>query len=180
MRFKAFILSLICLFTNMLLPFKAFAYDESPDSIMKNFVSNIFLYKSKSVLTKDLDSIKSLYDTNTKYGQWAYEYEEKKVKYIDNWAKKQGIKFTDITPNLVFRKAKISDNSCYFYVLCNTEYKYVYEDNPEVVNTSRIGTYHSINLNKKDNKWIITKEWYTDPFADSLKLEDIKIDKIIK
>ena len=178
MRFKVFILSSICLLTNMLLPFKAFAYDEGPDSIMKNFVSNIFIYKSKSVLTKDLDSIKSLYDTNTKYGQWAYEYEEKKVKYINNWAKKQGIKFTDITPTLVFKKAKISDKSCYFYVLCNTEYKYVYEDSPEVINTSRIGTYHSINLNKKDNKWIITKEWYTDPFADSLKLEDIKIDKI--
>ena len=26
----------------------------------------------------------------------------------------------------------------------------------------------------KDNQYIITKEWYTDPFADSLNLENIK------
>ena len=30
----------------------------------------------------------------------------------------------------------------------------------------------------KDNQYIITKEWYTDPFADSLNLENIKSDDI--
>ncbi|MBY0754462.1 amidase domain-containing protein [Clostridium sardiniense] len=174
---KIFIIAFICLCTIFMIPLKAFA-ESNPDDEMKNFVKNIFLSKSKSVLTQDLDSIESLYDTDTKYGQWAYEYEERKVKYINNWAKKQGIKFTDITPDIVFRKAKVSDKACSFYVLCNTEYTYVYEDQPHIVNSSRIGTYHSINLTKKDNEWIITKEWYTDPFADSLKLEDIKMDKI--
>ncbi len=175
--FKIFIIAFICLSTNLIFPLKVFA-DNNPDNEMKNFVRNIFLSKSKSVLTQDLDSIQSLYDTDTKYGQWAYEYEERKVKYINNWAKKQGVKFTDITPDIVFRKAKVSDNICSFYVLCNTEYKYAYEDQPDIINSSRIGTYHSINLTKKNDEWIITKEWYTDPFADSLKLEDIKMDKI--
>lgn len=175
--FKIFIIAFICLWTIFMIPLKAFAEGNSDDE-MKNFVKNIFLSKSKSVLTQDLDSIESLYDTDTKYGQWAYEYEERKVKYINNWAKKQGVKFTDITPDVVFRKVKVSDKVCSFYVLCNTEYKYIYEDQPHIENSSRIGTYHSINLTKKDDEWIITKEWYTDPFADSLKLEDIKMDKI--
>lgn len=145
---------------------------------LKNFVSNIFTMKSKSVLTEDLDSIHSIYDTNTKYGQWAYEYEETKVKYINNWAKKQGVQFTEITPKVIFKKAKVGEKSSSFYVLCNTEYKYIYLDQPDIINSSRIGTYHSIQLSKKNDEWIITKEWYTDPFADSLKIEDIKMDTI--
>jgi hypothetical protein len=63
-------------------------------------------------------------------------------------------------------------------ILCSTEYKYVYENDKEKVNSFRIGTYHSITLKKIETNWFITKEWYTDPFADSLNLENIKTDSI--
>ena len=144
----------------------------------KQFVENIFLKKSKAVLSQDLDSIKSLYNTDIKLGQWAYEYEESKVKYINNWAQKQGVNFIEINPKIIIQKSNINDKSSSFYVMCNTEYKYVYPDKPDEVNCSRIGTYHSIQLSKQDDEWIISKEWYTDPFADSLKLEHIKADDI--
>ena len=42
----------------------------------------------------------------------------------------------------------------------------------------RIGTYHYLHVKIKDDKYIITKEWYTDPFADSLNLENIKSEDI--
>lgn len=176
--FKITVISLIFLCINNLFPLKAFSYDNKDDTKLKTFVENIFIKKSKSILTEDLDSIHSLYNTNSKYGQWAYEYEERKVKYINNWAKKQGVKFIDITPKTVIKSSKISDKVSSFYVLCNTEYKYIYEDEPKKINTSIIGTYHSLQLTKRNDEWIITKEWYTDPFADSLKLENIKVDAI--
>ena len=52
--------------------------DINTDEEAVNFVQNIFKVKSKAVLSKDLDSIEALYATDTKYGQWAYEYEQKK------------------------------------------------------------------------------------------------------
>lgn len=152
--------------------------DASTDNEVKSIVENIFAIKNKAILSKDLDSIKALYATDTRYGQWAYEYEEKKVKYINNWAEKQGIQFVDIIPKVVIKKCKIGDNKCSFSLICNTEYKYIYPDQPEAINSSRMGTYHSFQLSKRDNNWIITKEWYTDPFADSLSLENIKADEI--
>lgn len=145
---------------------------------LTNLVHNIFLLRSKSVLTEDLDAIQSSYDTRTQCGQWAYEYEERKVKYINNWATKQGIKFIDIAPTIVIRKSNIGEKVSSFNILCNTEYKYIYPDQPDLINSSRIGTYHSLQLTKQDDEWVITKEWYTDPFADSLKLENLKIDDI--
>lgn len=152
--------------------------DINKDEEVINFVNNIFKVKSKAALSKDLDSIQTLYATDSKFGQWAYEYEEKKIKYINNWAEKQGVKFIDIIPKVVIKKSKINEDKCTFSVLCNAEYKYIYPDQPEQVNSSKIGTYHSLQLTKRNGRWVITKEWYTDPFADSLSLESIKADEI--
>lgn len=153
---------------------------EVSEEEVKNTVNNLFLKRNKAILTKDLDSIESFYDTDSKFGQWAYEYEEKKIKYINNWAEKQGVIFTDIIPNIIIKKATPSkDKDKYsFYIMCNTEYRYIYPDEPEKINSSRIGTYHSLTLKNVNNEWIVSKEWYTDPFADSLNLENIKADSI--
>lgn len=152
--------------------------DTNIDDEVVSFVENIFAIKNKAILSKDLDSIEELYATDTKYGQWAYEYEQRKVKYINNWAEKQGVKFIDIIPKIVIRKSKIGEDKCSFNILCNTEYKYIYLDQSDKINSSRIGTYHSLQLTRREGEWIITKEWYTDPFADSLSLESIKVDAI--
>ena len=169
---KKFI-SILCIFFSIFYilfnPSVTFA-DENDD--VKSHVENIFLIRNKAILTQDLDSIQALYNTDIKFGQWAYEYEQKKIKYINNWAEKQGVKFIDIIPNIK-NKDKYS-----LYIMCNTEYKYIYPDDESKVNSSRIGTYHSMQLSKENDEYIITKEWYTDPFADSLSLENIKADKI--
>ncbi|WP_242829576.1 amidase domain-containing protein [Clostridium sp. Ade.TY] len=147
---------------------------------MNALVKNIFITRSKATLTKDLKGIESLYDTSTKYGKWAYEYEEKKVKYIDNWAKKQGVEFTLIKPNILIKKSTIKKDEASFAIICNTEYNYIYKDIPKEINKSKIGTYHYLKLIKNNNKWSIVKEWYKDPFADSLKLESLKTTEITK
>ena len=35
-----------------------------------------------------------------------------------------------------------------------------------------------MQLANKDGVWIITKEWYKDPFADSLNLDNLKVDSM--
>lgn len=138
----------------------------------------MFKDRNQAIITGDIELIKAMYNTESKYGNWAYEYELRKVKYINNWGKKQGVKFIEINPTLVVRRVKDKEEKKAVNLICSTEYKYVYEDTLDQVNTFRIGTYHIIDLMKKDDRWIITKEWYTDPFADSLNLERINVDSI--
>jgi len=54
-------------------------------------VEEIFNYRNKGILYRDVQLIDVLYDKGTKYGTWAFEYEEKKMKYLHNWSEKQGI-----------------------------------------------------------------------------------------
>ena len=152
---------------------KVFINDELSEVIQQTFDN-----RNKSIIQKDLKTLKSLYDTNTKLGTWAYEHQENKMKYLYKWAEKQGIKFIDIKSKFTARRLNEKDTKLSAYLTVSTEYKYFYENDPETVNFFRIGTYHSLAMINIDEQWFITKEWYTDPFADSLHLDDIKTEEI--
>lgn len=144
---------------------------------MAAVINNIFLVRNNAMLKGDTDTIKTLYDMNTRYGVWAYEHELKKSKYLKNWSDKQGVKFTDIQSKIIV--TKIKDGGSWFSanLTVSTEYKYSYKDQ-DVFNSFRLGTYHVLSITSKNGDWVITKEWYTDPFADSLNLDVIKTEEI--
>ncbi|MDF2596826.1 MAG: hypothetical protein K0R69_3167, partial [Clostridia bacterium] len=152
----------------------AFGLDEEVEAAVRSMFQN----RNVAIINGDIDLIKSMYDTNTKYGTWAYEYELRKVKYLHNWEKKQGAKFTEINPTIVFRSIKDKGDKISINLLCSTEYKYIYEGSPDEVNSFRIGTYHVLDLVEQEEVWIVAKEWYKDPFGDSLNLERINEDSI--
>ena len=155
------------------------AINEKTKEEYKLLLENLFDYRNKALLEQNIDILKGLYDTNKKFGLWAYEHEEKKMKYIKHWSEKQGINFDDIKTKVIVKKIKEKEKDLYG-IICtvSTEYKYSYENQPEVSNMFRIGTYHYLNVAIKDNQYIIVKEWYTDPFEDSLNLENINSDEI--
>lgn len=142
-------------------------------------LQNLFDYRNKSILEQNEEILKELYDTDKKTGLWAYEHEVEKMKYLKNWSSKQGVTFNDIKTKVKIRKVKEKETDLYG-IICNvaTDYNYSYENEKDVKNIFRIGTEHYLNVKIKDNQYIITKEWYTDPFADSLNLENIKSDDI--
>ena len=142
-------------------------------------LQNLFDYINKAILEQNEEILKELYDTDKKTGLWAYEHEVEKMKYLKNWSSKQGVTFNDIKTKVKIRKVKEKETDLYG-IICNvaTDYNYSYENEKDVKNIFRIGTEHYLNVKIKDNQYIITKEWYTDPFADSLNLENIKSDDI--
>lgn len=142
-------------------------------------LQKLFDYRNKAILEQNEEILKELYDTDKKTGLWAYEHEVEKMKYLKNWSSKQGVTFNDIKTKVKIRKVKEKETDLYG-IICNvaTDYNYSYENEKDVKNIFRIGTEHYLNVKIKDNQYIITKEWYTDPFADSLNLENIKSDDI--
>ncbi|MCC3867114.1 amidase domain-containing protein [Terrisporobacter mayombei] len=161
---------------------EAYNSDEHPKEISEQYtvlLENLFDYRNKAILDKNEDILKGIYDTNIKFGLWAYEQEVKKMKYLENWSSKQGVNFNNIKTKVKIKKMREREKNLYG-IICDvsTEYKYSYENDPDKTNMFRIGTYHYLHVKIKDGNYIITKEWYTDPFADSLNLENIKSDDI--
>ncbi|MGH4137683.1 amidase domain-containing protein [Clostridium sp.] len=175
---RLFIFIVLLLFIQQCTIRYTYAATDDEKKEITSYIEHTFQTRNKAILSGDLELIKSIYNMNTKYGTWAYEYEKRKMNYINNWAQKQGVKFIGITPTIIIKSIKGNIDNFSVYLLCSTEYKYVYENQPEIENSSRIGTYHILQLTSKDGSWIISKEWYKDPFGDSLNLDNIKADSI--
>ena len=134
-------------------------------SQFKPLLDNLFLNRNSSILSNDSEGLKSFYNLDKKTGQWAYENEIKKIKYFSNWCEKQGANFSRINSIVNISKAIEKEKNLYG-VICyvSTEFFYKYEDEPCIENRFKLGTCHYLNLKKSDdNRFIIEKEWYTDP-----------------
>ncbi|MBU3111329.1 amidase domain-containing protein [Clostridium lacusfryxellense] len=177
-KLKLFIFIIFLLLLQVFVTSYANAATDDEKKQVTTYIEQIFQRRNKAILSGDLKLIQSLYNMDTKYGTWAYEYEKKKMDYINNWAEKQGVRFTEIIPTVIIKRIKGSNDSFSVYLLSSTEYKYIYENQPGVENTSKIGTYHNLQLMSKNGSWVISKEWYKDPFANSLDLGNIKASSI--
>ncbi|MBM7622820.1 amidase domain-containing protein [Sporohalobacter salinus] len=121
--------------------------------------------------------LERLYSKETK-ARWAYEHELKRMKYLHKWSDKQGIEFKEIESQIIINRIKKKENGFSVNLSVSTEYQYVYEDTPETYNSFRTGSYHVLNLAFREERLVIAKEWYRDPFADSLNLETIENQKV--
>ena len=145
-------------------------------------VKQIFAIRNKALLEKNTDDLEKLYNKELKKGNWAYEHEINRMKYLHQWSTKQGVKFKDIASQISISRITEKEDGYKVNLAVSTEYKYVYQDDLEEHDSFRTGTYHSLNLMPQDEELLITKEWYRDPFADSLhldKINDKQIRKII-
>lgn len=153
--------------------------DDEVKAEIEGFIEKTISERNKAIVTNEEENIKSVYDMSTKFGQWAYENEEKKMIYLHNWEQKQGAKFIEIVPKVIItRISENNDGGFRVNFTCSTEYRYCYENQEDIINKSRIGTYHIMTLIDKGDKFLISKEWYTDPFADSLNLHKLKVDSM--
>ena len=83
--------------------------DEDSKEISEQYkilLENLFDYRNKAILEKNEKILKGLYDTDIKFGLWAYEQEIKKMKYLENWSSKQGVNFNDIKTKVNIKKIK--------------------------------------------------------------------------
>lgn len=145
----------------------------------QEILRNLFITRNDCIVKLDAETLKQFYNLNIKVSLWAYESEVKKINYFKNWCEKQSIKFNKIESIVKVRKIREREPGLYG-IICfvSTEFHYSYLDTPKVSNVFRLGTSHYIHLKADNNRFIITKEWYTDPFADSLDLNNLKSDEI--
>lgn len=138
------------------------------------FVGDLIENRNQALLDSNFDLLQKFYNRKTTLGLYAYDHQVKKINYLRDWAEKQGIIFTNIHSNVEVRSVKEKGNG--FSINCSvfTTYSYAYVDALDVINKFKMGTYHSIDINGSTENLLIEREWYTDPFADSMNADTSK------
>lgn len=141
-------------------------YDENE---LKNTIEDIYNKRSSVFVTGDLMSLKDYFDTSQKHGTWALEHEVKRVKYLNDWSKQRGMKFTNVESNIRIKKVHPGVKTTKISLEESYKFDYIYpEDENPITNSFGVGIRHTLSLVKKDNKWLIHNDWYTDCFEDAL------------
>ena len=135
------------------------------DAEIESFLQQTITRRDRVVITGDLRLLDTLYDQETRYGRWACEHQIRKAQHLKAWAEKQGARFVDLQTIVRLSRSKPQKAGYSLVFLATTAYKYVYLDDPLTVNSFRLGAYHAMDIGYKDEKWVITREWYPDPFA---------------
>lgn len=138
------------------------------------YLEEILSIRSQAMLDNEAEKTKALYNVKVRLGLYAFEHEKKKITYLHDWAEKQGVKFLDIDTFFKVRWVREEGGKVSINFSAITQYTYEYENMPDIPNKFRIATYHVLDLVEDSEQWLITKEWYTDPFADSLNAESLK------
>lgn len=112
------------------------------------------------------------YHPDRRTAAWALKHEQGKIRYLRLWAENRGVKFIEARPQIRVRYLSGNAERARFYVAQSLMLGYVYPGE-EARNRFGVGTRHIIELRKKDDRWLIALEWYTDPLGDDTETPDI-------
>lgn len=151
---------------------------ETEESSIKEEINRIINNRNGAFLTEDAEGLMALYDSERTNGKWAHEHSLTKMRYLNQWKKKQDICFSKIESDILITRVKKKTDGYTLHLAVSTEYVYSYNFTLDSENSFRIGTYHTVDLVPSGTEWRIVKEWYTDPFADIIDIDKIDTKKI--
>lgn len=173
-QFAFIIVLIICLSITLGMSTKIFEEKEI-EKIAGQILDDI----NKVYLNGNEEELKGYFNTDVLYGKWAYEYATKKMKYIEDWSFKQGIDITEIKSDYKYYNITGSDQIYNLIVNSVDGYYYRYANEENSDNYFQISVNHYMRIEFIEDKWMITKDWFSDPMSDSLYINDDKLDEIV-
>ncbi len=131
-------------------------------------LNEILNSRAQAIITgADPEPALDCYDTTAKLGRWALSHEQAKLNYMQLWAQKRGVSITEAKPSLQIPWSRIYNNTAELTVHQTLQLGYVYPDDP-TVNRFGIGTRHWMKMVRKDGRWLILQDFYTDGLGDNI------------
>lgn len=153
---------------------KSSAYQSTQHMINKDEagleIEKIYNLRCSALKTGNYSTLDNYYDISKASGKYALEHEIKRVKYLKDWSAQRNIEFKDIKSTVKLKKIIPSDNTLKLILEESYKFDYIYKkDQDTSQNSFGIGIRHTAKLIKKNERWIILSDWYTDCFEDSLQ-----------
>jgi len=127
----------------------------------------IFSDRAESVIHGDAEALATHYDLESRYGRWALDREQRRIRYIDTWSAARGVRFVGTAVELIVDSAEIKSDVAWLRLKQSADFAYVYDADPMAPpDHFGIGTRHLVELVRRDGTWLIRRDWYTDPLDE--------------
>ncbi|TDF89198.1 hypothetical protein E1757_34850 [Paenibacillus piri] len=165
MKRLSWIMVILCVLFCPVLVFAGGPDDETED--IHAFVIKLFNERAQLLMDQKPEAITKFYDAQS--GRYAYEQELLRSRYINAWAEKRNIAFTAADSSIRIVRIKKENGLAKVSVAQSLKLSYVYKTDNYNPQHFGIGTRHGITLKNIDGKWLVQREWYSDPLTENPK-----------
>lgn len=139
------------------------------ESQLQNCVREIFEARSLAIITgADPAPVLTSYETSETLGLWAQIHERERLDYIQLWANKRGVNFTEAKSSINIPWYRLEGNFAELVVNETLQLGYIYPGNP-TVNRFGTGSRHWLKLVCRESRWLILQDFYTDGLGDNFQ-----------
>ncbi|MDI7247048.1 MAG: amidase domain-containing protein [Bacillota bacterium] len=135
----------------------------------------IFSDRAQSVIQGDAEALASHYDLESRYGRWAFDREQRRIRYVEAWSRARAVRFVGTTVEISVDSAEVKGDAAWLRLRQSAEYAYIYDADPTAPpDRFGIGTRHFTELVRRDGAWVIRRDWYTDPLDEDSVVGNVR------
>ncbi|WP_431089995.1 amidase domain-containing protein [Paenibacillus sp. 8b26] len=133
------------------------------------FLQELFDDRTRLLMDQDKTHIEDHYLLKDKRSNYAYLHEMNRAEYIQEWAKHRKMKFVNAESSIRIARAEVLGDTAKVSLVQSLKLSYEYIGSYPGQHDFGIGTRHGITLRKKDSRWYVEREWYSDPLEENSK-----------
>ncbi|MBE3581890.1 MAG: amidase domain-containing protein [Thermoanaerobacteraceae bacterium] len=138
-------------------------------------LEEIFKFRVQALVEGDTGGLEKFYDTSETTGRWALNHEIGRSRYVQGWLGKRDLEVAGKLLHLNIVDAGFKDDQ---HAWASVAQHLILQYRPRntgqaVVSEMGLRTIHWVELVEKNNRWLIQKDWYWDPFENESLTPDI-------
>ncbi|WP_169891087.1 amidase domain-containing protein [Litchfieldia alkalitelluris] len=143
-------------------------YAEGETNSLDSFLSTLFSERTSNLLTLNPGRLDSFYNRQVTSSDRAYKQEVQRSIYLNSFAQNREIQVVDTDSHIYILDKKEFGNKVKVRLKHDSTIQYIYENQhiPYDVEEFKLGTFHNIVLEKRDEKWVVVSDYFADPIAD--------------
>lgn len=139
-------------------------------------LEKIFSFRLRCLEAGETAGLAQFYDTSTISGGWALEHEIGRIRYLKAWQEKRGLEFGGCRAELSIIDAGVEGDRAWGSVCHHIVFSYRRKESPRWYRFG-VRTIHWVELARRQDRWLIQKDWFWDPFrGDKLEPEIAALD----
>ncbi|WP_311764879.1 amidase domain-containing protein [Paenibacillus agricola] len=142
----------------------------SADPEVHIFLEKLFRTRADILISDNKNLLSEFYLNNVKSSRSALKHELHRSKYLHAWAKQRSFNFVRTESQIRVTQMKNKEDGIAVSLVHSLKLTYTHQKDIFEPHEFGMGTRHTLFLQKKDNKWYVKREWYSDPFDENPEL----------
>lgn len=133
-----------------------------------DYINRLYSIRNDSIFTGNVTDLYKYYDIKTNFGAYSLEHEFKRIAFLRDFARDKDATFISFTSIPTITSLKEKDNLINLTFKEDFSFDYYYNKDPKTIKNFNVTLVHTLELEKTDNSYLVTKDYYIDCFKSGL------------